>query len=39
MGDIRISLSNFITIGLIAFIFIWVFNKTLTAANLPQWTV
>lgn len=37
MGEIRINLSNFITIGLISFIFIWVANKGLDYAGLAAY--
>ena len=37
MGEIRINLSNFITVGLIAYIAVWAINKGLDKGGLPQW--
>lgn len=37
MGEIRINLTNFITIGLIAFAGIYAINKALTVAGKPGW--
>jgi hypothetical protein len=39
MGEIRINLSNFLAVGLMAFIGVWAINKGLTAANLSQFKV
>ena len=37
MGEIRINLTNTISIGLMAFVFVWLANKGLTYAGKPQW--
>lgn len=37
MGEIRINLSNFITVGLIAYIAVWAINKGLDKGGLAQW--
>ena len=37
MGEIRINLTNTISIGLMSFVFIWLANKGLTYAGKPQW--
>lgn len=37
MGEIRVSLPNFLTVGLMAFVFVYVANRALTRANLDQW--
>ncbi len=37
MGEIRINLTNFITIGLMAFVALWAINKGLTMAGKPEW--
>jgi len=39
MGEIRINLTNFITIGLMAFIALFIINKGLQAAGKPQWGI
>lgn len=36
MGEIRINLSNFVAVGLMAFIGVWVLNKGLKAAGVPD---
>lgn len=36
MGEIRINLSNFVAVGLMAFIGVWVINKGLKAAGVPD---
>jgi hypothetical protein len=38
MGNIRIDLANSITIGLIAFVAVFLINKGLTKAGLSQYT-
>lgn len=38
MGEVRINLSNFVVIGLMAFLAVWLINKGLVAAKLPQYT-
>ena len=38
MGDIRINLRSFVTIGLTAFITIWLVNRGLAYAGLGQFT-
>jgi hypothetical protein len=37
MGNVRIDLANVITIGLIGFIGVWVFNRGLTKMGKSQW--
>ncbi len=37
MGDIRINLSNFITVSLIGFVGVFAINRALTMANLSQY--
>ena len=39
MGDIRVSPTNVITIGLMAFIGLYALNKAVTYAGKPQWRV
>lgn len=39
MGEIRINLTNFITIGLIAFVAVYALNKGLRAAGQGQWAI
>jgi len=39
MGEVRINLSNFISIGLMAFIFLFVVNKALAAAGKSNWGI
>jgi len=39
MGDIRVSLTNAVTIGLMAFVGLYVINKALDAAGKPGWKV
>ncbi len=38
-GIVRIDLANFVTIGLMAFIFVWVINRGLKMAGVPQFGV
>ena len=37
MGEVRINLTNFITIGLMAFVALYCINKALTLAGKPDW--
>lgn len=39
MGDIRINLTNAVTVGIIAFIGIFAINKAVKAAGKPQWAI
>lgn len=39
MGQVRMNLTNFITVGLMAFVAVYAINKGLTVANLPQWRI
>jgi len=39
MGQVRMNLTNFITVGLMAFVAVYAINKALTVANLPQWRI
>lgn len=39
MGDIRIDLSNIITISLVGFAGVWLINHGLRAAGLDKWAV
>ena len=36
MGDIRVNLRSFVTIGLTAFIMVWLVNRALSYAGLGQ---
>lgn len=36
MGEIRINLTNFLAVGLMAFIGVWAINKGLRAAGAPD---
>lgn len=36
MGEVRINLTNFVTIGLMAFVAVWAINKGLAAAGQTQ---
>lgn len=38
MGEVRINLTNFVAVGLMAFIGVWAINKGLRAANLGKWS-
>ena len=38
MGNIRIDVANVITIGLVAFVGVWLINRGLKAANMAQWS-
>ena len=38
MGNIRIDLANVITIGLVAFVGVWLINRGLRAANMATWS-
>jgi hypothetical protein len=37
MGNLRVSLDSFITVGLMAFIFVWGMNYALKAAGYGQY--
>jgi hypothetical protein len=37
MGDLKINLSNTITVMLIGFLGVWVINRGLSKAGLTQW--
>lgn len=37
MGDLKINLSNTITVMLIGFLGVWCINRALGKANLTQW--
>ncbi len=37
MGEIRVNLTNIITIGLIAYIGVYAINRGLTAAGMGAW--
>jgi hypothetical protein len=37
MGNLRVSLDTFVTVGLMAFIFVWLVNKGLAAAGYSQY--
>lgn len=39
MGQVRMNLTNFITVGLMAFVAVYAINKALTMANLGQWRI
>lgn len=39
MGEIRVSLPNFLTVGLMAFVFLYIANRLLIRANLADWKV
>lgn len=39
MGQVRIDLSNFISVGLMAFIFLFAVNKGLAAAGKSNWGI
>lgn len=39
MGEIRINLSNFVAVGLMAFIGVWAINKGLKAGGMDQWAI
>lgn len=39
MGEVRVSLTNFIAIGLMAFVFIFLANRALGAAGFGAWRV
>lgn len=39
MGQVRMNLTNFITVGLMAFVAVYAINKALTVANLQQWRI
>lgn len=37
MGEIRINLTNFITIGLMSYIGVWTINKALEKTGMSAW--
>jgi hypothetical protein len=37
MGNIRIDISNAVTIGLVAFVGVFLINRALSAAGKPEW--
>ncbi len=37
MGNVRIDVANVITIGLVAFVGVWLINRGLRAAGKSQW--
>jgi hypothetical protein len=37
MGEVRINLTNFLTIGLMAFVAVYTVNKALDYTGMPQW--
>ncbi len=37
MGEVRINLTNFITVGAMAFVGVWLINHGLTYAGKPTW--
>ena len=37
MGELRINVSNFLAVGIIAFIFVFAVNKTLDTIDQPQY--
>lgn len=39
MGELRINLTNFITVGLMAFIALFIIQKLLVLAGKPQWGI
>jgi hypothetical protein len=39
MGEIRVSLPNFFTVGLMAFIFIYAVNRGIKASKFAAWAV
>lgn len=36
MGEVRINLTNFIAVGLMAYVAVWAINKGITAAGYGQ---
>ncbi len=38
-GDIRVNLTNFVTVGLMAFAGLYAINRLATYAGKPQWRV
>jgi len=36
MGEVRINLTNFVTVGLMAYVAVWGINRALNAANLSR---
>lgn len=39
MGELRVSLPNFLTVGLMAFVFIYVANRVIKRTPLAAWAV
>lgn len=39
MGELRINLTNFVAVGAMAFVGIWVINKGLRAAGKGDWAL
>jgi len=37
MGNVRVSLDQFVTVGLMAFIFVWLVNRGLNMAGYSQY--
>lgn len=39
MGELRVNLTNFITVGLMAFVALYAINKGLSMAGKPEWRI
>jgi hypothetical protein len=37
MGEVRVNLTNFVTIGLMAYVAVWAINQGLNKFGLSQW--
>lgn len=37
MGELRVNLTNFIAVGLMAFVGVWAINKGLDKFGKPEW--
>lgn len=38
MGEVRINLTNFLAVGIMAFVGVWAINRGLKATNMGQYT-
>lgn len=39
MGELRVNVTNFITVGLMAFVALYAINKGLTLVGKPEWRI
>lgn len=37
MGELRVNLTNFVVVGLMAFVAVWIINRGMTKAGMAQY--